>query len=185
MHPQYHLDFFGVGFLVYIVVHNNYHKQCTLGFLVPTKYGVKYVLKGNMDYKEFLTLALSTWMLWMLGPRYLCPFVYRENKTSTTLGHDSHHKVSYTHLLRKTMRLCINAIIYTTGCYTLCHTYLTHLICSLYNIIQPCGLVSWPWNMSFTLCEAPEQSKNIHLLFIHSGLHLESWARRPHNSQES
>ena len=41
---------------------------------------------------------------------------------------------------------------------------------SVHHIIQPCGLVSWPWNMfENILCGSPEQSKNILLLFIHLG----------------
>jgi hypothetical protein len=35
---------------------------------------------------------------------------------------------------------------------------------SVHHIIQPYGLVSWPWNI---LYGSPEQSKNILLLFIH------------------
>ena len=38
-----------------------------------------------------------------------------------------------------------------------------------HNIIQPCGSVPWPWNMSIIFCGALEQSKIIRLLFIHSG----------------
>ena len=75
------------------------------------------------------------------------------------------HLESYTLLMTKFMDRGLHH-------YKTCTQFVNNimLLVEVHDIIQPCGLVPWSWNMSIIFPWALEEIGDICLLFVHRGL---------------